>query len=84
LRYVEPGVAPAYVPLSHTVIDPPPDAAGDALEPAVRTSAALTEAASASTSAVFRLMRVEVVANPCMTPPFLDVARTALMPPGSR
>jgi hypothetical protein len=23
LRYVEPGVAPAYVPLSHTVIEPP-------------------------------------------------------------
>src|SRR5229473_5851937 len=26
LRYVDPGVAPAYVPLSHTVIEPPPAA----------------------------------------------------------
>src|SRR2546422_3322229 len=64
LRYVDPGVAPAYVPLSHTVSEPPFAAVSVAPLPACAAKAAPTTSRAAQTSVTRPRLELFIVSPP--------------------
>src|SRR6266705_2887582 len=72
LRYVEPGVAPAYVPLSHTVSEPPFAAFSLAPLPACAAKAAPATSRAAQTSVTRPRLELFIVCPPSRVDPPLS------------
>src|SRR6266550_6109394 len=72
LRYVEPGVEPAYVPLSHTVSEPPFAACSVAPLPACAAKAAPATSSAAQTSVTRPRLELFIVSPPSRAGPPLS------------